>query len=67
MSDEADNNNKNIDESPDRRDFLQIATYTVGGVGAGLAVWPLIDSINPPADVLSLASSEIDISSIKVG
>ena len=67
MNDKADDNKATVDETANRRDFLQIATYTVGGVGAGMAVWPLVDSINPPADVLSLSSSEIDISSIKVG
>lgn len=67
MNEQTDDNKANADETSNRRDFLQIATYTVGGVGATMAVWPLVDSINPPADVLSLASSEIDISSIKVG
>ena len=55
------------EERADRRDFLQIATIAVGGTGAAMAAWPFIDSVNPPADVLALASSEIDISSIEIG
>jgi ubiquinol-cytochrome c reductase iron-sulfur subunit len=67
MTDQASNETATAEESASRRDFLQIATYTVGAVGAGMAVWPIVDSINPPADVLALASSEIDISAIEVG
>jgi ubiquinol-cytochrome c reductase iron-sulfur subunit len=50
-----------------RRDFLYIAASALGVVGTGLAVWPLIDSMNPSADVLALSSIEVDISSIAVG
>lgn len=67
MTDQATNNTADAEDTASRRDFLSIATVTVGAVGAGLAVWPIIDSINPPADVLALASSEVDISSIEVG
>ncbi len=54
-------------EGKNRRDFLLIATSTVGAVGAGLAVWPLIDSMNPAADVLALSSTEADLAPIQVG
>ena len=50
-----------------RRDFLVYSASGMGIVGAGLAVTPLIDSMNPAADVLSLASIEVDLSSIEVG
>jgi ubiquinol-cytochrome c reductase iron-sulfur subunit len=50
-----------------RRDFLLITTCTVGAVGAGLAAWPFVDSMNPAADVRALSSTEIDISPIEVG
>ena len=55
------------DDGESRRDFLIYATSAVGAVGLGLAVWPLIDSMNPAADVLALASTEVDISAIAVG
>jgi ubiquinol-cytochrome c reductase iron-sulfur subunit len=32
---------------PKRRDFLFTATYTIGAVGIGAAIWPLIDQMNP--------------------
>ena len=67
MTDQASDDTANTEESTSRRDFLQIATYTVGAVGAGLAVWPIIDSINPPADVLALSSTEVDLSPVEVG
>jgi ubiquinol-cytochrome c reductase iron-sulfur subunit len=56
-----------VDDGDSRRDFLLIATSTVGAVGAALATWPLIDTMNPAADVLALASTEVDISPIEVG
>ncbi len=50
-----------------RRDFLYIATGAVATVGTGLALWPFIDSFNPSADVLSLATTEVDLSPIEPG
>ena len=50
-----------------RRDFLLLATSAVGVVGTGLAVWPFVDSMNPSADVLALASTEVDLSAIEEG
>ncbi len=55
------------DDGKTRRDFLILATATVGATGAALAVWPLVDSMNPAADVLALASTEVDLSAITVG
>jgi ubiquinol-cytochrome c reductase iron-sulfur subunit len=53
------------DES--RRDFLILATTAVGGLGTALFAWPVIDSMNPAADVLALSSSEVDLSAIEEG
>jgi len=50
-----------------RREFLYIATGGAGAVAAGAAVWPLIDQMNPSADVLALASIEVDISGVEPG
>lgn len=50
-----------------RRDFLHLTAVAVGAVGAGFAVWPLISSMNPSAEVLALAEVEVDISPIEVG
>jgi len=54
-------------EGETRRDFLFLAAGAVGGVGAACFAWPLIDQMNPAADVLALSSVEVDISSIPVG
>lgn len=52
---------------PDRRDFLVTAAATIGVVGVGIATWPLIDSMNPAADVRALSSIEVDLGKIKLG
>ena len=50
-----------------RRDFLYAATGAMGAVGVGAAVWPLVDQMNPSADVLALASIEVDIGDVEPG
>ncbi|MFP6741814.1 MAG: ubiquinol-cytochrome c reductase iron-sulfur subunit [Alphaproteobacteria bacterium] len=54
-------------EDETRREFLYLATGAMTAVGAAAAVWPMIDSWNPSADVLALSSTEVDISPIEVG
>ncbi len=50
-----------------RRDFLNIAAVSVAGVGGVVALLPLVNQMNPSADVLALSSIEIDLSSIEAG
>jgi ubiquinol-cytochrome c reductase iron-sulfur subunit len=50
-----------------RRDFINVAAVSFAGVGAVAAVLPLVNQMNPPADVLALASTEVDISKIAAG
>jgi ubiquinol-cytochrome c reductase iron-sulfur subunit len=50
-----------------RRDFLFVAAGGFGAVSAAVAAWPLIDNLNPSADVLALSSVEVDLSKIEVG
>jgi ubiquinol-cytochrome c reductase iron-sulfur subunit len=50
-----------------RRDFLFLLTGATTAVGAGALIWPLVDSMNPSADVLALASIEVDLSSVEEG
>ena len=52
---------------PTRRDFLYVATAVMGAVGTVTCVVPFIEQMNPSADVLALASIEVDISSIQPG
>lgn len=56
-----------MDEGETRRDFLLIATGVVGAVGAGLAAWPFIHSMNPAADTLALASTGVNLAPVQVG
>jgi ubiquinol-cytochrome c reductase iron-sulfur subunit len=50
-----------------RRDFLYYATAGAGVVVTGAAVWPLINQMNPSADVLALASIRVDVSAVAPG
>ena len=54
-------------EGGSRRDFLLLTTAAVAAVGVGSVVWPFIDSMNPAADTLALASIDVDLSSVQVG
>ena len=54
-------------ETSERRDFLFTASYALGAVGVGAAVWPLIDQMNPDASVKAFATTEVDISKIGLG
>ena len=50
-----------------RRDFINIAAVSFAGVGAATVIFPLVSQMNPSADVLALASIEVDVSAIKTG
>ena len=54
-------------EEPTRRDFIYIATGAVAAVGAAAAIWPFIDQMNPAADTLAMATTEVDLSAITEG
>jgi ubiquinol-cytochrome c reductase iron-sulfur subunit len=50
-----------------RRDFINIAAVSFAGVGAAATLYPLVNQMNPSADVLALASIEVDLSQIQPG
>ena len=50
-----------------RRDFIVIASYSMGAVGAGAAIWPIIDQMNPAADTLAMSSTEVNIGELEIG
>jgi ubiquinol-cytochrome c reductase iron-sulfur subunit len=54
-------------EGERRRDFLYIATGAFAAVGAGAVVWPMINQMNPSADVLALASVDVDLAAVQPG
>jgi ubiquinol-cytochrome c reductase iron-sulfur subunit len=54
--------------APTRRDFLYIATATVGAVGAVAALVPLVDQMNPDASTLAAGGPvDVDVSKIEEG
>ena len=55
------------DHQGTRRDFIYYATASAGAVVTGAAVWPLVNQMNPSADVLALASIRVDISAVDPG
>jgi ubiquinol-cytochrome c reductase iron-sulfur subunit len=55
------------DHEGTRRDFLFYATGGAGAVATGAAVWPLINQMNPSADVRALSSIRVDVSGVEPG
>ena len=52
---------------PRRRDFLNTAAVVVAGVGGAIAIVPLVNQMNPSADVLAQSTTEVDLSKIAPG
>jgi ubiquinol-cytochrome c reductase iron-sulfur subunit len=50
-----------------RREFLYLAVTGMSAVGAAFVAWPLIDSMNPSAEVLALSTTEVDLSPMSQG
>ena len=50
-----------------RRDFINIAAVSFIGVGAGVVAIPLVNQMNPSADVLAESTVELDLSTIAEG
>ncbi len=54
-------------DNPRRRDYMQVAAVAWAGVGVGVIALPLINQMNPSADVLALSTTEVDLSAIQPG
>jgi ubiquinol-cytochrome c reductase iron-sulfur subunit len=54
-------------EGERRRDFIYVATGAFAAVGAGAVAWPLINQMNPSADVLAMASIDVDLAQVQPG
>lgn len=50
-----------------RRDFIYYATAGAGTVATAAAAWPLVNSMNPSADVLAQGSKRISIDALEEG
>lgn len=54
-------------DGPTRRDFLELVAWSTVAVGSAALVWPLIDQMNPSADVLALSTTDVDVQAIPEG
>ncbi|MGX6647257.1 ubiquinol-cytochrome c reductase iron-sulfur subunit [Maricaulaceae bacterium MS644] len=61
------NNNPETGQEPSRRDFIYIAAIGATAVGGVFAIWPFIDQMNPAADTLAEATTEINIAELSEG
>ena len=55
------------EKKTNRRDFLYTATYTIGAVGVGSIIWPLVRQMNPDKAQKAMATTEVDISQVEPG
>ncbi|MBL4806825.1 MAG: ubiquinol-cytochrome c reductase iron-sulfur subunit [Rhodobacteraceae bacterium] len=55
------------EDTGSRRDFLYFATASTAAVAGGAAIWPLVNQMNPSADVQAMASIDVDVSGIERG
>ncbi|MGB5076802.1 MAG: ubiquinol-cytochrome c reductase iron-sulfur subunit [Sphingorhabdus sp.] len=55
------------DDGVRRRDFINIAAVSFAGVGAVAVALPALSTMSASADVLALASIEVDVASIEPG
>jgi ubiquinol-cytochrome c reductase iron-sulfur subunit len=58
---------KETKTEPTRRDFLYLTAAAFGAVGVGSVAWPFIHSLNPAADTLALATTEVNIGAVEAG
>lgn len=50
-----------------RRDFIVLSASAMAGVGGAATLWPFVNSMNPSADVLAMASTEVNLAPIAEG
>lgn len=55
------------DQEGTRRDFLYYAAGGGAVVATGAAIWPLVDQMNPTADVRALSTIRVDVGGVSEG
>ncbi len=55
------------DHEGTRRDFLYYATGGAGVVVTGAVVWPMVNQMNPSADVQAASTLRVDVSGVEPG
>lgn len=58
---------ESAEDHGDRRDFFHYAAASAGAVAAAGALWPLVNQMNPSADVQALSSIRVDVSGVEPG
>ena len=58
---------KKTDQKKREEIFCLPQTHTIGAVGLGATIWPMVDQMNPDKSVQALATTEVDISAIEPG
>ncbi len=61
------NNTPDSGQDPSRRDFIHVAAVGATAVGGAFVIWPFIDQMNPAADTLAEASTEVNLADIDEG
>jgi len=61
------NQDPEMPQKEERRDFLYYATGSAGVVTVGAAVWPLINSMNPSAEATAAGKVRTDVSAVEPG
>lgn len=64
---DANNNAPNEVKDPSKRQFVVGVASATAVVGGACALFPFVSSMQPAKDVLALASTEVDLASIKDG
>lgn len=67
MADALDERAGGLGPEETRRDFLYLVTGLTVAAGTGAALVPLIDSMNPSADVLATSTTTVDLAGIEPG
>ena len=63
----ADVKKDSAPENEKRRDFIVLSSAGMAAVGTAGAIWPFVDSMNPAADTLALASTEVSLDPVAEG
>ncbi|MBD0391689.1 ubiquinol-cytochrome c reductase iron-sulfur subunit [Wolbachia endosymbiont of Pentalonia nigronervosa] len=59
--------NEKTSLSKSKRDFITLTTCAMVGIGAGSALWPLVKSMNPSAEILAMSTVEVNLSGVQEG
>ena len=60
-------NKNNNNSKSTRRDFIYTLTASLGVLGAGASVWPIVSQMNPDSSVKAMSTVEVDISKVDKG